>query len=444
MFSFCNQVVFKITKACNLRCTYCYIKHKEDYEGQKMEFEDVKVLLHRIVEDRVKNDNKDHFHLTFHGGEPTVVGHEYLYKVCAYAKNLFEINDLPLEFSMQSNLTLFDDKMLKVIKEFNIQVGGSYDGLGTSNSLRTEDFNDKDYLSILNNFKKYSIMRPGLLSVITKANIKSFRAIQKYMAKTLGQSQTKANIVEDVITEGKSPIEVTGLEFFEYIYKPAIETFLKKKSLETIDSNVDRLLEQFFKYSFLGEVPYSEKVNCGAKYCGAGLNVIEVDPNGKIYACGRYSEEGESSYVGSIFEEDFFNLKQITKHMELTRQKQLFIRDHKMCDTCFASPICDRGCMAFHYSKFGTWGIRRDLVCARFQPLMEYMLLHQKEIIKAYILAKGGNQIPLIRLDLLPRPKSYADRAQKVSRDLGLSEYCDEVNFSANDKYLLLSFKIKD
>ena len=100
--------------------------------------------------------------------------------------------------------------------------------------------------------------------------------------------------------------------------------------------------------------------------------------------------------------------------------------------------------MAFHYSKFGTWGIRRDLVCARFQPLMEYMLLHQKEIIKAYILAKGGNQIPLIRLDLLPRPKSYADRAQKVSRDLGLSEYCDEVNFSANDKCLLLSFKIKD
>lgn len=424
MFSFCNQVVFKITKDCNLRCKYCYVADKDSYKGQKIDFELYKKIIQKIIEDRCKNHIKEPLSITWHGGEPTIVGAKYLYKLCDYARQEFRANNLPCRFDMQSNLTLINDEMLRVIKEFDIDVGASYDGIDKNNNLRTTSINSNKYKSILKKFEEYSAKRPGFLSVITKQNIDNYEKSFKFLCKNFHQDRVKANIVEDVSTPDHSDIEVSGKEFFEKIYKPEIEKFLKSKSFKHLESNTEFILKKFLVYSMFGNLPISPKGNCYIKYCGAGISVIELDPDGKAYFCGRYSKGYEEALIGHALDIDLFNLKQLVGHISILHKKQLFIKEHQLCDTCEAQAICDRGCMAFHYSKLGTWGIRQDLVCSRNKPLMDYLLRHQKQIIGSLVVASSEKKIFLINLSPLKLlnsdPVIYVEEARKRLQGLKL------------------------
>jgi len=132
----------------------------------------------------------------------------------------------------------------------------------------------------------------------------------------------------------------------------------------------------------VAHVEEKEKINCGGKVCGAGLNIVEIEPDGCILYCGRYSEQFPEAVVGRADDNDFLSLKQIRRHTDFIGLKSEVLKNTG-CDICIASAICEHGCMAFHYSKFKEWGIRKDLVCDSTIPIYKYMTENEFEIIKS-------------------------------------------------------------
>ena len=189
MFRFSNMVVLKITKDCNLRCEYCYVKNKDNYKGQVIDFEVYKKIIDKIIEDKIVQKEEDkNFQLVFHGGEPLIVPDKDLVKMLEYAHHNFKKNKINFGFSMQSNLTLLTEEKISILSKYNVSVGASFDGIDDNNLKRTDkksSFFEKKF----NTLKENNISH-GTLIVAGEDNTKNIYKSYSYLKDKLGQDFT--------------------------------------------------------------------------------------------------------------------------------------------------------------------------------------------------------------------------------------------------------------
>lgn len=394
MFEYCNCFVVKVTRDCNLRCKYCYVADKDKYKGEVMSFDVFKALVDRICLDKTKTDRPYDFSFIFHGGEPTIIGYDNLNKFLHYAYHKFTEYDLPFRFGIQTNATLLTDDILQLFHDFKIDPGVSFDGgYSKSNSSRTTK-NVNFYTELFKKCRKYGIT-PGTLGVISAANINYTRKNIKFLQKKLKVNNSKLNYAED--TFGVGGCEVPGKEFCQKLSIPLLESFPDKFKRKTpfIENNLEHILSSYFRNIFEMPLGYTldsrnQSGNCGVKFCGSGNKVLEISPDGSINYCGRYQRDDEVSKVFTIFDNDFLDTQ--TRKMVYKRmaEKHKVILEHH-CDLCMAADICDYGCMAFYYARFGKFGIREDLVCDYFKTLKRYILEHEGELFDKWFVLKAGS-----------------------------------------------------
>lgn len=404
MFQFSNQLVLKVTKGCNLRCEYCYVMNKDHYEGKFIDFELYKKIIDRLILDRLKSTHgrNEEFNLTFHGGEPTTLSKNQFFQMCEYAQERFIRAGLKLDFSIQTNLTLIDEEWCQLFNRFNVSVGASWDGAGDANEART-DKTDEFYLEKTRMLKNANV-RYGFLLVINQHSVNHIPESLKVLSEQFHKNQGRLNYVEDVITPygQKSSIEVPGRDFFEKVMKPQVDSFIQTG--QCFDSNIRHSIEKFMVDYLTGLGNYfGENGNCYVKYCGSGINVLEMDPDGSVLFCGRYGEAYEDAILMHGLDTDFLSLKQITKHLAFQKAK-IAAMNKSHCDDCRAQNICDHGCMAYHYTKpqadgSHVWGIRNDLTCTMFKPLYDYLFANANDIFESYlknnVLPNGQTQLNL-------------------------------------------------
>jgi len=104
-----------LTDACNLDCAYCYRGKKSN--SQSMPFEIAEEVLVWA------GASKDYFHVQLTGGEPLLYP-ELIEKI---AKFIYK-NKFPATIGIQTNGTLLDKAIVKLLKKYKIQVSISIDG----------------------------------------------------------------------------------------------------------------------------------------------------------------------------------------------------------------------------------------------------------------------------------------------------------------------------
>ncbi len=111
-------IIFKGIDECNAGCLFCSAVGKK----AAVTPEDFEILANRI-EEYIKEAGIERLHFTFHGGEPTLLGAEFLEKACLRLLQL----SIPIKFSMQSNLIAFPADVITVVRRYDIHVGSSVD-----------------------------------------------------------------------------------------------------------------------------------------------------------------------------------------------------------------------------------------------------------------------------------------------------------------------------
>src|SRR5664280_1556604 len=145
-----RQFICKVASRCNLDCDYCYIYHHIDQtwrsQPQKMSLETACQLGKRICE-HARKHHLAGVDVTLHGGEPLLVGVEYLEKwveqVSAAASGV------RIQYQMQTNGVLFDEKALNFCLKWNIRVGLSMDGPRRANDLHRFNFDKKSSFDLV-------------------------------------------------------------------------------------------------------------------------------------------------------------------------------------------------------------------------------------------------------------------------------------------------------
>lgn len=387
MFRFTDLIIFRMTRGCNLDCSYCFMKEKHLHKNEVIDFQLFKKIVHRIIKQRKENNKeKEKLNFVFHGGEILIVGKENLYKMMEYASYELMRNEISYTFSTQTNATLIDDDYAKIFNKFGVQVGISYDGPNEANNPRLiteEDFFLNKFKILEENFVPY-----GFIVTVNKKNIDKLEETKKFFDTKTKADEYKFNYVEDMIAQGEdSEFEVTGKEFFEKSFLPFLKEALTGEDIREwhMKHLLNNTLVDILSYHDDKGMSYG---GCFGKYCGTGLTMIGINPDGGMGRCDRYSKDFEEEYLMHALDYDFLGLKQITEVLRHNIERAEAFRKVG-CETCYAKYICEYGCTTLYYSKYKKIGIEKDIVCDQFKMTYDFVLKNIVKYVDTYYKKMG-------------------------------------------------------
>ena len=164
-------VIMKATNICNIACTFCSVGPAGK---EMMAWEDFEHLAEEL-ERTIRSWELRGLELTFHGGEPTALGADWIERAC------WRMLKLParVTFSMQTNLVSFNDKMVDVARRHDIRIGSSIDPIFGERV----DYQGRDtYERWVANYRRLTAagFRIGAIFIVTKQAVT--RARELYQA----------------------------------------------------------------------------------------------------------------------------------------------------------------------------------------------------------------------------------------------------------------------
>ena len=120
-----RTLILKATRACNLRCAYCYYINEET-DGYGKLFDDR--LVRRLYETHARHADRpgERINLIWHGGEPLVLGKKRFRRFLAMQKDHYR--HATIANRLQTNGCLIDEEWADIFAEEGVSVGISIDG----------------------------------------------------------------------------------------------------------------------------------------------------------------------------------------------------------------------------------------------------------------------------------------------------------------------------
>ncbi|MDD7333752.1 MAG: radical SAM protein [Lachnospiraceae bacterium] len=282
----CDSVKIHVSNTCNLRCRYCYA-HGGNY-GQPntlMDRETAERIVYFINRSEMMEKIR---YITFFGGEP-LMNPDIIEYICS------NIQNKDIKFLMQSNGTLMNERIISILKEYDIGLTISLDG-----PLEINDINRVDTLGN-GTYEKIVANMNTLLHQGGKIN-----AIEATLSQEFKKNYRKRQIADYIY-------QTTGVQAIKVEYDARVDNFdCEKNQIEdSIEDFFDNCINERY---IMDNAVYKIMSTFLAKtykdaICPAGSSVLTIDVNGNIYPCQLFIEEPEWK-LGEICEGTIRNMPQ--------------------------------------------------------------------------------------------------------------------------------------
>lgn len=331
-----RSLQLEITSHCNERCIHCYIPTENKIHGESMPIKRIKNIIDEFV-------SMGGLRIILSGGELFI--HKDVVDILNYCRQ----KDLMI--FLQSNLTLIDDSLIRLIKKinvFNMQV-----------SLYSIDPQVHDMITqVKGSWKKTkknleALIRnniPALISCpILKQNYTGYKDMMEY-AKSLNLF-----CYVDYVLLAQNDFCTNNL--------------CTRMTLEQTSKLLDDILDVDPKYynkikaltseEDLNNVEFAQRFN----KCSILKNNICISVNGDAYPCPAWQD----MVVGNVFNQ---SLKDIwTLSPKVQELRNIRTRDFKKCTSCNLHNYCDM-CMVYNYNE-NNGNIHE--VCTRFCDIAQML-----------------------------------------------------------------------
>ena len=279
MISKLHRLVLSISSKCNLSCKYCYVYNNQHQTPMYHNFTIMKPKMARVIIQQVYDLYKKVYMIQFFGGEPN-----YSLKTMQAAVNeakciCIRRNLQFPEFSVITNLTILNEKILSFYKNITKRVSVSFDGpKRIHDKLRQTKAGKGTHDIIVHNLKRLNVeMIPFTLEcTFTKKHIEmgiTVKDLLKYFEKF---KATRVDII---------PVMVSRNSEF-YVYGENLSNLIQQ-FIEAIDYWFDYFQEGGESiFGWIAEI-FSTLTNPEApiNFCPAGSSYLAITPNGEIYPC---------------------------------------------------------------------------------------------------------------------------------------------------------------
>lgn len=192
-FKMPNSYIIKLTTDCNLRCQYCYMgfsSHSQNMMSSE--------LFERILNQIKENNSK--FTVYLHGGEPCL-RLDLIMQLKSWIKQN-HLNDF-VNIMLQTNGTIINQEIIRIIKDMNIHVGVSIDGVcRDTNQARIYKNSQSTVENVIRNIKWLlsEDIKLGIFSVLTAYNADSMLDFIKYF----GKIGVRSFVINPLVLWGKA------------------------------------------------------------------------------------------------------------------------------------------------------------------------------------------------------------------------------------------------
>ena len=326
-----NDATIYLTHSCNLRCRHCYLSAGRPLPGELTADQWIAVL------DGVRELGVRYAY--FLGGEPMMLFNRGLLKIIRHAK------DIGLYVSMSTNGLFINRRSALMLKEAGLdQVQVSLDG-------PTPEVND-------------AIRGLGSFEAAIKA-IEAFREAGIPTSLSYTVTSENAKYVVDMVKLAES-LNIPVLTFIRVQeFGRALRNGLTLRqdeadavinNLLNVKASVKIVLNGFrFHLRNLKEGYDDAKAKLarlrvvGYSTCPAGVSRFVIDSDGEVYGCELLMNKTISE--GNVLRDD---LKEIwARGFRMFRARSS--RNIEPCNTCPFADLCNAGCTARAYSRYGTF-----------------------------------------------------------------------------------------
>ena len=350
------KAIIRITDRCNQDCSYCYVD-RETRRSSKVKLS-LQSLSH-LYSEILSGQHFNHVHIIWHGGEPTLVGHEYLDAAISlqlkYLGEGVEVNN-----SIQTNTTALDDRMLEVFKKHSVGVGISLDAPpDVHNKMRVSWSGHSTLERVLSQIETMRShgLKFGAICVLHKQNYKRCDEIYDFF-KAVGLNYQFNPFYRDEATPLSTTDElcITPEQYAEAL----IQTFNRYISDPSPTISV----------TDLKEIVLSMFMGCSRSCLFAGKceEFIGILPTGEIYLCDMFYRE--DFRVGNI---DSITAKSIIDSAAVkVIQTRPTVLQQTYCKGCEWWNICRGGCSSKSAAVYGD-ALREDPFCLSRKELFAHI-----------------------------------------------------------------------
>lgn len=307
-----DAVKIHVSNTCNLRCKYCYA-HGGDYGQAKalMDIETARKVV-RFINNEKELENIRY--ITFFGGEP-LLNPGIIEYICEHT------SDRNVGYLLQTNGTLMDSNILRIIKKYDITLTISLDGPQTVNDFnRVDTMGRGTYEKILNNIK------------FLKENGVTPKAIEATLSGEFIEDYSKENIADYIYEQtGVKLIKVEydenlGMKENEQEIRRGVRKFFERclDGKYIMDNEAYRLLQVFFAKQYYDYI------------CPAGNSVLTIDVTGNVFPCQLFIENDKWK-MGNI--ENGFSIKKLSCYQKSRRTECQKCPARRTCSMCIAKGI---------------------------------------------------------------------------------------------------------
>lgn len=309
-------VEFMTTEKCNLECTYCYMANKQKFmtrETADLFFENLDVMLDTY--------NDDKYHISYFGGEPLLN-----WDIIEYTAPRFKNDPRCHSIVVISNLLELTEKRVEFLKQHNIGVSFSFDGIWS-------DTNRPYYKDKISSFTKYIEKKDLIKSIaggckvmVSPENTKTMTENFEFFVNEYGFNMPDYSLVRDDIW--------------------------KQEDIEVFDVEIKRLADKVIEYNkkgitcnvgffqlYMMDVLVARKVGKRKFGCFAGVNGCSYTPDAKFFPCARFA----SGYEYELYDSRT-KVKNLDNINKLKQPKFTDPREFEECKDCRLYKYCNAGC----------------------------------------------------------------------------------------------------
>lgn len=330
-----STVVLNVNTGCNLHCTYCY---KEDLavprEGRRMDFVTAARSIDLLFREGAARDRLD---VVFFGGEP-LTNLPLIREVVAYTEALAAQRQRRVEFSLTTNATLLDEKLVDWLDEHRFGLSVSMDGP-----------------QALHDRHRRTVGGQGTYATVSR---KVRMLLDRYRSKPVGARVTLGHGNTDVEEIHEHLRGDFG--FHEVGYAPVTSAedaghALTDRELADVHAAFERLGEDYRRAAledrnngFSNMHQLMTDLYEGRRKsvpCGAGIGMLAVDADGDLNLCHRFTGSDLPTF-GNV-------TSGIDQEALASFVERAIDREGTHCSTCRIRNLCAGGCYHEAYARFG-------------------------------------------------------------------------------------------
>ncbi len=355
-----NLVELLLTERCNLACPYCLAGANSSMPSMNWE------IGKKTIDLAFGMTGSRTLAFEFAGGEP-FLQFVLMQRLTDYILNHPFRLGRKLFLSVQTNATILNAERVEWLKQNDIRVGISVDGVASSQNLGRPQVNGKPSFPLLMNgielLQKHGVSF-GALVVLNRHNADS----PEQLAEFLLRNRIHGFRLNPVVYIGDArknwnQVGLTQEEVIAYVRRMIRHIAAERHML--LEDNVRSMLD------FL--TSKQRRTRCMRSMCGAGDTFQAVAANGDIYPCGR-GTQSPGLKLGNIFDEGLKSLSEPAMGNEFIRQ----IRERRPhlledCRVCQYRQMCQSGCSAQAYERHGNI-YRKTPECSFYKTLYPYLM----------------------------------------------------------------------